>query len=833
MKPRHGGKRFRFNSAFWSVSCMKVLVFTAMNLSYAFRTLKRSPVFTLIVLASLALGIGSNAAIFSVVNALFLHPAGIDQPDRVVAPRISYKKLGLDRIEMSLPDFVDVRESRTVFSSAAGMNIVGLNYTSGDSPQRLQAAATTWQWFDVLGAKPLLGRGFKMADDQPGANHVVVLSFDMWRRMFGAQRSVLGTTMELDRKPYRIVGVMPANFRWPSQADIWVPLGLPATAYAESHRFDEFFTVVARLRPDVSFAQCKQFMGVLSRRAKTNKDVAVFANESQWSMQVETVNQLISGDLKDPLLVLSAAVGLVLLIACSNIAGLMLVRASGKSRELALRSALGASMRNLVGQAMTESLLLAFGGTVLGILSISVLLKGLLALAPARITLGLVIKPDVHVVLFTIAAGALAAVLFGLMPSWQAARFGNQFEALKEGGRSDTAGVNKQRARSALVVGQVAVALVLLVGAGLLLKSLERLRSANLGFNPSHLMTAAVALPDAAYHDQAKQVAMYRSVIEDLKTKPGVITAAAAEPVPFNGDHWTGSFQIEGRPDLPGDPGPHGYRGYISPRYFDALRIPILEGRAFTDADRMGTQPVTIIDENLARKYWPHGDAIGKRLRNTTNLPWATVVGVVKHIKAYSFDPGDTRGIYYMPIYQWPVSNMNFLVRTAGNPHAMAAVIAQAVHSQDPSQAVFDLATPLERIDKALGPQEFAMKLLSLFAGAALLLAAIGLYGVISFSAGRRTREIGIRSALGASRWEVITMIARQGFRLTLLGLVFGCAIAGIAVKGISSSFEYASLDWSILLLAMLLLSFVALVAALVPAWRATHIDPLSALRSE
>ncbi len=808
-------------------------MFKATDLWYALRTLKRSPVFTAVVLLSLAAGIGSNAAIFSVVNALFLHPAGIDQPERVVAPRISYKKLGLDRIGMSLPDFVDVRDSRNVFSTAAAMNMQGLNYTGGDSPQRLQAATTTWQWFDVLGAKPLIGRGFRMEDDQPGANQIVVLSFDVWRRMFGEQKSVLGTSMELDRKPYRIVGVMPANFRWPSQADLWIPLGLPKMAYAEGHRFDEFFTVIARLRPGVSFAQCKQFMGVLSQRAKSNKEVAIYANDSQWSMDVETSGQLTFGDLKNPLLVLSAAVGLVLLIACSNIAGLMLVRASGRSRDLAVRSALGASMKNLVGQAMAESLLLALGGTILGILSISVLLKGLLAVAPARITMGLVIKPDLHVVFFTMAAGVLTAILFGLIPGWQAARFGNQFETLKEGGRSDTEGVQRQRARSFLVIAQVALALVLLLGAGLLLKSLERLRSANLGFNPTHVMTAAVALPDAAYHEDAKQIALFRSVIDDLKTKPGVITAAAAEPVPFNGDHWTGSFEIEGRPALPGDPGPHGYRGYISPRYFDALRIPILEGRDFTDADRIGTQPVTIIDENIARKYWPHGDAIGKRLRNGSHWPWATVVGIVKHVRAYDFDSGDTRGIYYMPIYQQPVSQMNFLVRSAGNPHAMAPVIAQAVHSQDPSQAVFDLATPLEMIDKALGPQEFAMKLLSIFAGAALLLAAIGLYGVISFSAARRTREIGIRSALGASRWQVITMIARQGFRLTVLGLIFGCVIAGIAVKGISSSFEYASLDWSTLFFAVALLSFVALSAALIPAWRATHIDPLSALRNE
>ncbi len=809
-------------------------MFRATDFSYAQRTLRRSPLFATTVLVSLAVGIGSNAAIFSVVNALFLHPAGVSHPEEVVAPRVSYQKLHLDRIDLSLPDFEDVRRSTSVFSAAAVSNISGFNFTGGASPERLQGATVTWQWFDVFGAKPLLGRGFYKDDDQPGSGSVAVLSFDIWRRIFGGEKSVIGKTIELDRKPYRIVGVMPANFRWPSEADMWVPLGVSPSAYAEGHRFDESYTAVARLRPGVSLESCKEFMRVLTSRMKNgDKELAAFARDSQWSMEVESFSELTSGDLKSPLLILSASVGLVLLIACTNIAGLMLVRASGRSRELAVRSALGARTRDLLMQTLTESLVLAVLGTLLGLICISAFLKALLALAPARITVGLVIEPDAYVILFTIAAGVLAALLFGVMPAWQAARFGGAYAALKEGGRSETEGSRRQHLRSALVMCQVALALVLLLSAALLFKSLERLRTAKLGFDPSHLMTAAVSLPDAAYHDDARQIALFRSVINELKAKPGVITAAAAEPVPFNGDHSTGSFEIEGRPGRPGDPGPHGYRGFVSPRYFEALRVPVLRGRDFTDADRTGTLPVTIIDENLARKYWPNTDPIGKRLRNGKNTPWTTVIGVVKHVRAYNFDSSDTRGIYYMPIYQQPVSYMNFLVRTAGSPQPAALAIVQAVHKQDPSQAVFDIATPLQRIAKALGPQEFAVQLLSLFALVAILLAAIGLYGVISFSAGRRTKEIGIRAALGAGRPQILSMIAGQGFRLTLAGLLVGCFAALAAARVISSRFEYATLDWLTFGGAGLLLLCVALSAALIPAWKAASIDPVTALRNE
>ena len=767
------------------------------------------------------------------INGSLLHPVGIAHPEQVVAPRISYAKLHLDRIEMSIPDFADIRKSREIFSLAAVANTTGLNYTGNDSPQRLKCGAVSFQWFDVFGAKPVLGRAFRPEEDQPGSNHVAVLSFELWTRSFGSQRSAVGQTVELDRKPYRVIGVMPSGFRQPDQSDLWIPLALPPSAYADNHRFDEFYTVAARLQPGVSLSKCEAFMKVLTRRVKqSNKELGAYAEDAQWSMVVEPYVQLISGSLKTPLLILSGALGLVLLIACSNIAGLMLVRGSSRSRELAVRTALGANAGNLVMQSFVESALLATGGTVLGLLSVSPLLKALLLLGPQRM-MSANVEPDRFVLLFTVFVGALTALLFGLIPALNAARIGGRYESLKEGGRSETEGRSRQRLRGGLVAGQVALAFMLMISAVLLLKTLGRLRSMDLGFAPAHVMTAAVDLPNKVYSEDAKQAAFFRSVLEQLKKEPGVITAAAAEPVPFNGDHWGDSFDIEDRASVPGDPGPHGYHAFVSPEYFLAIQAPLLTGRYFTDADRLGAQPVALIDENLARVYWPQQNPIGRKMRSGPNSPWAVIVGVVKHIRAYDFASSDTRGIYYQPIYQSPMSYMNFVVRTAGDSHSMAAVIERAVHKGDRSLPVFDTATLEERISTALGTQQFATELLVAFAGAALLLATLGLYGVVSYSAGQRKKEIGIRSALGASKWQVISLIAGEGLQLAFIGVAIGILGSAVLVHVLSSLIEKAALDISTVLIAGTPLVIATLSAAALPAWRATAMNPLSALRDE
>jgi predicted permease len=809
------------------------------NMRYALRTLRRSPGFACAGVLSLTVGIGANAAIFSIVNGLLLHPAGIEKPEELVAPRITYKKLNLDRISMSATDFDDVRKSPEMFPKSAMGNVAGFNYTGGDSPVRLQGGTVTSQWFEVFGAKPILGRAFRSEEDQPGANKVAVLSFDIWNRLFGADREIVGRTIELNEEVYRVIGVMPANFRWPTQADIWVPLGLPADAFSANNRFNENYMVVARLRPGANLPAARSFMQVLTKRAEdSNPRLASFARSAQWSMVVEPFTELTSGNLEAPMLILLGAVGFVLLIACANIAGLMLVRATGRARELAIRTSLGASRADLVKQAFAEAILLSLAGTAAGIFSASAILKILLSLAPAQLGSGVVIRMDVYVLLFAIGVGLVTALLFGLAPAWHMSRLGQNYAQLKEGGRSDTEGRHRQKLRGALVAAQVALALVLLVGAGLFIKSLSKLRDVDTGFRPHEVISASVALPSAQYAAEDKQAAFFHSVLENLLSSPGIETAAMIEPLPFSGDDSSASFQIEGRVGRPGDPGPHGGIRKISAGYFTTLGIALREGRYFTDADRKTSQPVAIVDENLARQYWPNEDPIGKRIRNGQKGPWAVIVGLVAHVKHTQLAADSAKGVYYYPIYQRLDRNSSrtaFLVaRGRGNPMSLSDAVRKAVVSVDPRQAVFDIKTMDQRIALALGPQQFAVWLLTAFAGAALLLAALGLYGVISYNATQRTRELGIRAALGASRPQMLRMVIQQGMRLVVVGAIVGFVAAASLARLLSAQlFQVSAFDPETFAWTALALGAAALLAAYIPAYRATRVDPMTALRHE
>ncbi|MGH9639607.1 MAG: ABC transporter permease, partial [Bryobacteraceae bacterium] len=529
--------------------------------AYGLRTLAKSPGFTIAVLFSLALGVGANVAIYSVVNGLLFHPAGISHPETLVAPRVTYKKLGLNRIGMSGTDFADVRASKQIFSKSAMETPDGFNYTGGNSPQRLEGALVTWEWFDVFGTRPLLGRGFVRQEDQPGANHEAVLSYGTWKRLFGGDRRILGRTVELDNAAYRIVGVMPPDFRWPADADIWVPMGLPPEGYGPSHRFNEKYFAVARLAPGITYAHASSQMQALSNRVL---DKIPYARGAQWSIGLEPLTQYTSGDLRTPMLILLGAVGLVLLIACCNIAGLMLVRGTSRSRELAIRAALGASRGALIRQALAETSLLAIAGTLLGLAAAYWILDGLLSLAHAQLSSGMLVRIDGHVLAFSVGVGIVAALLFGLVPAWHVARLGQHYDQLKEGGRSDTEGHHRARLRSALVIGQIALALVLLVGTGLLLKTLAQLRDVNAGFDAHHVTTASIALPMPDYNNPGKQTAFLRSALETLSQTPGIVSASAANVVPFIGWDPTAAFSIEGRIVPPGSPGPLGSSRYTS-----------------------------------------------------------------------------------------------------------------------------------------------------------------------------------------------------------------------------------------------------------------------------
>jgi predicted permease len=804
------------------------------DLRYGFRLLGRAPGFTAVAILTLGIGIGANTAIFSVVNALFLHPPGMSNPARIVALRVRYVKLNLKSIGVSATDFADADRSRQIFSSAALLAPQDFSYETGSGPVRLEGAAVSWKWFDVFGVRPVLGRVFNSQDDQPNANREVVLAYDTWQQMFGGDPQIAGRTIRLNRQPYRVIGVIARNFDWPSRAQLWVPLGLPAQEFTESNRYNETYSAVARLRPGISLDRASAWVRLLTERNIEHGPQGSYAKDSGWGMFLVPMTELVYGDLKLPMLTLMGAVGFVLLIACSNIAGVMLARATGRQKEITLRAVLGAERWDLIRPTLVQGLLLAGGGTLLGLLVGSEGIRALLLLAPQQVAQGLSVPMDAYVLLFTAAAGILSGLLFAIAPALRATAFAD-FEVLKEGGRSGTAGRARQRLRSALVVGQMALALVLLVGLGLLAKSWNQMQKVQPGFDPSGVMTAEVSLPDTAFPNEQKQIAFFRAVTGRLAGEPGVVASGLAVPIPFSGFNPSASFEIEGQPIGPGNPGPHGDVRWVSPGYFAAMKIPVVAGREFSDQDVEGGQPVVVIDQNLARQYWPNQNPIGQRLRRGSRTPWATIVGVVGHVKQSALVGDSDKGVYYYSLLQRGGLPLAFLVaRSGGKASAAGPALQDAVQAVEPSLPVFDLKSMAERVDSSLAPERFAVTVLGFFAAIALVLAALGLYGVISYSVTQRTQEIGVRMALGADRGRVLGMVVGQGMRLAAIGAGIGCVAAyGLARLLSSQLFEVNAADPETFLGVALLLAAVAFLACYLPARRATRVDPMTALRYE
>lgn len=798
------------------------------------RTLAKSPAFTVTSIAALALGIGANTAIFSLVNQVLLNPAGVANPDRIASLRAKYDKLALRSIPVSLPDFDDVHNSTQVFESGAVEQPGNFNYTGSGVPERLQGSSVSLQWFDVFGAKPRLGRVFQPEEDKPNANQVVVLSFAAWKRLFGQDARVLGRTIELNQLPYRVIGVMGPEFRWPANTDIWVPIGLPDKAHDPGNRFNENFNAVVRLKPGASLDQAGAWVQVLNNRVRGDGTrLGGYAKDSMWGMFLVPFTDFIAGDTKTPMLVLLAAVGFVLLIACSNIAGLMLARASGHGREIAVRAALGAGRWRLIKLTLAESLVLSMASALVGLLLAFAAVRGLILLAPENGLVALDVRMDTTVLLFTALAGLLAGILFGIAPAWQISRL-DSFEVLKEGGRSGTAGIARQRMRAGLVIGEVALALVLLVGAGLFLRSLASLQDVNPGFQAAGVVTGFVALPPAQFKDPAKQLTLYRGVLDRLAAMPGVNAAAAGIPVPFSGLGGSASFAIEGRPTSPGDPGPHGDIGYVSPAYFAALKIPLRTGRLFTDQDQQNTAPVVVIDETLAKEYWPNEDPIGKHMRQGTRSPWSTIVGVVGHTKQADLAGDVVKGKYYFSIYQQPIPFITFLARSDADPVRLGSALKETVREIDPTLAVSQVKALPDMVAASLAPRRFVVTLLGIFAAMALLLAVIGLYGVISYAVTQRTQELGIRMALGAQPSEVLTLVIGQGMRLVAIGLAIGLVAAVVFNRVLKNQlFQVGAFDPLTFTATALVLLAAALLACYIPARRATRVDPMNALRYE
>jgi predicted permease len=809
---------------------------------YALRMLIKAPGFTAVAVLTLALGIGANTAIFSVVNGLLLHPYGIAHPERLLAIRARYEKLNLKNIVISAPDYTFVRDNTKTFAAAAIENQSDFNYATGSWPLRLRGARVSWQWFDVFEARPLLGRVFTPEEDQPNANREVILSYNTWRTIFGGDSEVLGRSVEFNQQPYRVIGVMGPEFQWPGQTDLWAPLGLAPDAFDISNIFNENYLAIARLQPDAKFSNASAFLALTSQRVGDDPRTKGYPKASEWGLFAVPFAEFIYGDVRTPLLILLGAVSLVLLIACSNVAGLLLARASGRAKEFAVRTALGGSPWRLARQMLTESLALAFAGMALGLVLASQGVRALLWLAPENLSTGLDIHLDLYVLVFTALIAGASAIIFGAAPALQIA-FIDPHQNLKQGRGTGEGGSGRHRFRSALVVAELSLALVLLAGAGVFLKSLAKLKEVDVGFRPQGLMSAALALPDRQYNTPEKQIAFLSSTLERLSNSTGVVSAAAGVPLPFSGFGGSASFDIEGRVAPPGDPGPHGDIRGVSPKYFETMGIRLIRGRFFTDQDRLGGQPVAIIDENLAHEYWPNQDALGQRIRNGSSQPWNTIVGIVAHVRHYQVvgeetsnigTEGSAKGVYYFPLYQQNSPAVFLIARTNGDPVALAASIRAAVHDVDPGQPVSDLRTMDQRITLSMGPRRSAVTLLSVFAAMALLLAAVGLFGLIRYNVTQRTQEIGVRMAIGASRKDILRMVLGESLRLALLG-VAGGLIAAFALTRVLSSLLYGVSATDPLTFAgtSLALTFVALLASWVPAWRATRVDPLVALRYE
>jgi putative ABC transport system permease protein len=804
------------------------------DVSYSLRRLRKSPAFTAIVILTLALGIGANTAIFSVVNTVLLRPLPYRAPESLVSIEHFYPSLNNMEAPVSAQGFRDYRDKTKSFESVAVETGFGANLTGTGDPERVPGVRVSGDWFHVLGVGPLIGRVLGRDDDEPGHEHVVVLSHGLWTRLFAASPSAIGKTIELNGETYQVVGVMPQGFVSfnARNADLFVPLALKPAAFTAGYT-NEYLNSVARLKTGMSLTRSQAEMATFAENLKKE-----FPNQfaPKWTLKIRTLDDLSSGRARPALLVLLGAVGLVLLIACANVANLLLARAAIRIKEVAIRSALGADRASLIRQLLTESVMLALAGGVLGLLFAQWSVKSLVTLNP-NLPRASEIGIDTNVMVFTLLVSVVTGLLFGLAPALQTS-VTNLQETLKDGSRSGASDFAGRNVRRGLVVAEMALSLTLLIGAGLLIKSVGKLQGVDPGFDPRNVLTFNLALPPVKYPTDTAQILFTNQLLPRLNSLTGVQAAGVTSVLPFGGGWSTQSFTIEGLVVPPGQNGPWGDIRIVSPKFFDAMRIPLKKGRLITDQDNQGAPQVTVIDEQFVKKYFSNTDPIGKRItfgsrRGSTDSTWITIVGVVGHAAHEGLD-AEPRIQYYLPTSQAGGRFMTVAMRTTGNPLTLLPAAREAVHAIDRNLPLSAPNTMEKLVDASVGQRKLSMILLGVFSAIAVLLASIGIYGVMSYSVTQRTRELGIRMALGAARSRVLALVVGQGMALAVSGVAIGLVAALALTRFLSSQlFGVGATDPTTFTAVSVLLVGIALLATLVPAMRATRVDPVVALRDE
>ena len=807
------------------------------DLRYAFRVLRKNVVLTLVILASLGIGIGANSAIFSVVNALLLKPLPYPHPDRLAAIWLHSPGIGILRDWPSPGQYVDIQNQNHSFDQMAIAQSRTWILTGREQPERVDVLRTQSTLLTMFGAKPQLGRLLLPDEDKPGRPMVAILSYGAWQRLFSADPNIVGKSITMNGKTITVVGVLERSFLlnaevMPSEGpmdkvDMFLPLPLGPDAAQE--RGDENYNIVVRLKPGVTVQQAQADVNLIANeiRIKDKRDAS-------YGMDVIGLQKQVVGDVRRTLLVLLGSVALVLLIACANVANLLLARAAGREKEVAIRTALGAGWQRIARQLLTESILLGLLGGAAGLVVARLSLWAVRTMNPGNIPRLDEIGIDGTVLAFTFGLALATGILFGLAPVWRAIKL-DPNSSLKTGGRSGQADsglyLKRHRLRSLLVVSELAISLMLLIGAGLLIRSFVRLQSVPPGFTTTNVMSMEVVVSDPKYRDDKLTATFWREVESRIARLPGVTSEGAVSALPLTGMVGWGGIKVEGYNPPPGQELQVDQRD-ASTNYFGTMQIPLISGRFFSDQDNSDSAQVAIIDQKFAQRFWPHGDAVGKHLWHDPKKP-ITVVGVVGVVKQYGLDTDGKIAVYF-PSAQDFGRGTYLVARSAASNPGLASAMTSEIHAVDPSAVVYGVRSMQDRLYESLARQRFASTMLGAFAVFALLLAAVGLYGVMSFLVTQSTHDIGILVALGARRENILRLVVRQGMQLTLVGIFAGLVGAVALTRAIAALlFNVSAVDAATFLTVPAVLAAVAFCALLIPAWRASNVDPIVALRQE